>query len=141
MGDDWEDGEQTLKQIADTARDAAREDQIAREKVGRSLIEEQGIRVGDVVEITWTRDRRYGNEDGRHVGEVEYLESGFIYVQSGMRAVGRLHMPISGIRSIRVVERDGAAVEVVPDPPVVFTAELSANPFISQQDQQTNPFL
>lgn len=109
-------------------RRAARGDYLDRLGAGRKMIDDQDISVGDVVEIEWSYDRRLGNGSGHHVGEVTHLDGGFIYVRSGMPSVGNLHMPISGIKSLK----KRGAVDSPPSP-------ISSNPFLS--DQTVNPFM
>ena len=74
-----------------------------------ALVQKLGVKVGDLVTVSWKIDDNFGGGMGSHMGEVERLDT-MIYVAPSIRDKGTLKMSLASIHHIRV-ERSEATPE------------------------------
>ncbi len=75
----------------------------------QQVVQKIGVKVGDLVTVSWKIDDNFGGGMGSHMGEVERLDT-MIYVAPSMRDKGALKMSLASIHHIRV-ERSEATPE------------------------------
>lgn len=75
----------------------------------QQVVQKIGVKVGDLVTVSWKIDDNFGGGMGSHMGEVERLDT-MIYVAPSMRDKGALKMSLASIHHIRI-ERSEATPE------------------------------
>lgn len=115
----------SLQQIAHAARDEEKRKTEERYERARQIIKESGIKVGDMVTISWEVDDRNGGGTIEHTGTLEELTDTWIKVGSTNRSPGHLSMGIAAIVS-STIRIDPAEKKPVDDNPFLN------NPFMNQ---------
>lgn len=146
--------EPSLQQIANDARDQAKASAELQKTVpqmnsvlssqlaaGRQMIQDAGVKVGDLVTISWRVDDAYGGGFRSHIGTVEKLDD-WIHIGETNRSPGHLRMPIAAMHHIRI-ER-GAVEDLHENMPLdkKIVRDLDrpskTNPFMNPDRAQAN---
>ena len=115
----------SLQQIAHAARDEEKRKTEERYERARQIITESGIKVGDMVTISWEVDDRNGGGTIEHTGILEELTDTWIKITGTNRSPGHLSMGIAAIVS-STIRIDPAEKKPADDNPFLN------NPFMNQ---------
>lgn len=135
--------EPDLQQIANEARDQAKAEIENQQTVprtnsvtsnnlarGRKMIADAGIKIGDLVTISWPVDDAYGGGIRSHMGTVERLDD-WIFIGETNQSPGHLRMPIAAMKMIRLERSsDPAPASDNPFMQITSPAPVSNNPFM-----------
>lgn len=116
----------SLQQIAHAARDEEKRKTEERYARARKILADSGVKVGDMVTISWEVDKRNGGGRIEHTGIVEELTDRWIQIGATNRSPGHLSMGIAAIVS-STIRIDPVEEKPAPDNPF-----LSGNPFMAQ---------
>lgn len=136
--------EPTLQEIANEARDKTKAEIELQKTVpvthsvtsnnlarGRKMIADAGIKIGDLVTISWPVDDAYGGGIRSHMGTVERLDD-WIHIGETNRSPGHLRMPIAAMKMIRLERSsDPAPASDNPFMQISAPAPVSNNPFMT----------
>lgn len=114
-------------------------------------IDDQGIKVGDVVSVTWTVPENFGGGTRSHSGTLKSLDrsDGWFEVAPSNRSPGHLRSSIAA-GSMTMTKLEGEAAEKIkmeiakaPQPKSGKTDSPVAtkNPFVAKAQKKENPFM